>query len=74
MADEPITEPVKSVGDNLSYRIVVSGLVIVLLVTVAGMIALPLIGKEVPTELSTVAIPIVTALAAILSPVSLSAK
>ncbi|MFA4845087.1 MAG: hypothetical protein WC654_00825 [Patescibacteria group bacterium] len=51
-----------------------SGLVIVLLVTVAGMIALPLIGKEVPTELSTVAIPIVTALAAILSPVSLSAK
>jgi hypothetical protein len=53
----------------LSYRLVVIGLVLVLVATVIGIIVLPLFGKPIPQELTTIAVPVLTALAAILSPI-----
>lgn len=54
--------------DLLSYRVVVAGLTLALVVTVLGILVLQILGKEVPAELTTIAVPILTALAAILTP------
>jgi hypothetical protein len=66
MADEVQVEG--RTTDVWSYRLVVTGLVVVLLSTVFGIIAMVLLGKEIPSELTTIAVPVLTALAAILSP------
>jgi len=54
--------------DLLSYRVVVVGLTLALIVTVIGILVLQVLGKEVPAALTTIAVPILTALAAILTP------
>lgn len=54
--------------DLLSYRIVVVGLTAALVLTVVGILVLQLFGVAVPSELTTIAVPILTALAAILTP------
>jgi hypothetical protein len=77
MADEvqtenPVIPPVQTgtkTTDVWSYRLVVTGLVVVLVATVVGIIVLTLIGKTIPPELTTIAVPVLTALAAILSPI-----
>jgi hypothetical protein len=74
MADEEVQIQPKAASDFWSYRIVIGGLVISLFVVLAGMIFLPFIGKEAPSELSAIAMPIITALAAILRPVGGEAK
>lgn len=66
MADEVQTG--LKTTDIWSYRLVVAGLVVVLVATVIGIIVLHLLGKTVPSELTTIAVPVLTALAAILSP------
>ena len=70
MADEtqPEVTPASSSSDRLPNRVVVLGLVFVLFTVVIGMIALPMFGKEAPSEISAIAMPIITALAAILQP------
>ncbi len=55
-------------ADNWIYRIVVVGFVAILVAIVAGMITLPLLGKEMPSELNTLAMALITALAALLTP------
>ena len=73
MADEVqtggvVAPPQTKTTDIWSYRLVVTGLVTVLVATVIGIIVLPLLGKPIPSELTTIAVPVLTALAAILSP------
>jgi hypothetical protein len=66
MADE--TQVEGKTTDIWSYRLVVGGLVVALLSTVLGIIVMSILGKEIPSELTTIAVPTLTALAAILSP------
>jgi hypothetical protein len=54
--------------DLMSYRIVVVGLTAALVVTVVGILVLQIFGQSIPSELTTIAVPILTALAAILTP------
>jgi hypothetical protein len=49
-------------------KIVVFGLLSVLFTTVGGMVAGMMLGKDMPSELSAIAMPIITALAAFVSP------
>ena len=74
MADKTDTSPAPiapSVPVS-SQKVVVYGLVFVLILVIAGVIYLSIMGKDVPTELSAIAMPIITALAALLSPVGQS--
>jgi hypothetical protein len=61
-----MSEPLTT--DLLSYRIVVVGLTAALVVTVVGILLLQIFGQSIPSELTTIAVPILTALAAILTP------
>ena len=54
--------------DLWSYRVVVVGLTSALVLTVLGIIILHVFGMTIPSELTTIAVPILTALAAILTP------
>lgn len=54
--------------DVLSYRLVVASLAVTLLATVVGILVLAVMGVQIPSELTTIAVPVLTALAAILSP------
>lgn len=62
MADEAAV----TFQDTWSYRLIIIGLVVVLFVIVTGMIVLPFLGKEMPSELSNIAMPIIAGLLAIL--------
>jgi|GEM_PF-3913513 hypothetical protein len=68
MSDAPSTTTV----DTWSYRLVVGGLVLCLLAAVVGMTALSFLGKEVPPDLPAIAMPIIAALAAILTPLAMN--
>lgn len=71
----PVDSPVVTQqGDQLVYRMIVIGLLVALLGIVTGMIALLTFGKEIPAEISQLAMPIITGLMAILSPLSVRGK
>jgi hypothetical protein len=55
MADETIPTPIEPIRDVMSYRVIVWTLGIALVSCVGSMIALPLLGKELPSEVMTLA-------------------
>lgn len=65
MTEETVQAPTQ-VEDHWSFRLIVLALTGAMIVGIAGMIALPLLGREIPPELSNIVMPIITALAAVL--------
>ena len=79
MADEPVQETkdasssVESSGggaDVWTSRVTVIVLALVLLISVAGLLGLPLLGKDAPDQVTNMATMIIGVLAALLSPLS----
>jgi hypothetical protein len=60
--------------DQLPNRIIVIGLMLVLAVVVGGTVALAALGKDIPSELTSIAMPIITGVAGFYTGQSISQK